>query len=95
MQNEKLLKVYMDMFRKFSREWARSSDKYKDRNLKRDFSTVMMQMHTFVKRYVGMQKYPEMNPKLEKYLIINNYVTKNARGGFDVSSARYREYRGD
>lgn len=93
MQSERLLKAYMDMFLKTVREWARTSEKYEDRNKKRDFSSVMMQMHTFAKRFIGMQKYAEVNPKLEKYLVLNGYVTRNAKGEFDVSAARYNEYR--
>ena len=88
-----MLKAYLDFFNKTAKEWARTSEKYEDRNRKKDFSSVMSSMSSFVKRLVGLQKYPEVNEKLEKFLVINNYVTRNSRGSFDVTPSKYSEYK--
>jgi len=93
MQNDDLLKAYLDMFRKTVKEWARGSAKYEERHKKRDFGHVMMSMSLFLKRYIGAEKHAEANPKLEHYLIINKYITRNDKGKFDVTEARYNEYR--
>ena len=93
MRSEDLLKAYMDMFRKNAREWARSSTKYEERHRKSHFSQVMRSMASFVKRFIGLQKYGEVNPKLENYLLLNNYVIRNSKGEFDVTLARYNEYK--
>ncbi|MBQ4567217.1 MAG: hypothetical protein IJA79_03710 [Desulfovibrio sp.] len=93
MSSEDLLKAYMDMFRKNAREWARGSTKYEERHRKVPFNQVMRNMAAFVKRFIGLQKYGEVNPKLEKYLLLNNYIIRNSKGEFDVLPARYDEYK--
>ncbi|MBQ3060739.1 MAG: hypothetical protein IJD16_10585 [Desulfovibrio sp.] len=92
-QNHDVMKVFMDMFRKTVKEWARSSEKYQDRNKKRDFNAVMLNMSTFTKRYIGAQKHAEVYDKIISYLVLNNFVIRNNRGMFDVSEARYNEYK--
>ena len=92
MTQEEMLKAYIDFFKKTVKDWIKTSDKYENRNKKRDFSTVRSSMSSFVRRYVGAEKFIETNEKLEKYLILNGYMIKSGKG-YDISYPKYEEYK--
>lgn len=91
--NDDILRAYMDMFHKTVREWVNSSDKYENRNKKRDFSQVMLSMSSFLRRYIGAEKASTAQPKVEQYLKLNRYIKVNDRGRFDLPEDRYNEYK--